>query len=96
MTPREPGGIAWRKSTYSGSNGDCVEIAWRKSSHSAGNGDCVEVGWRKSTHSASSGNCVEVGWPEPAGVALRDSKHPTGPTLAFATPTWRGFLATLS
>ena len=35
----------WRKSTYSGSNGDCIEVAgFRKSSHSAYNGDCVEAG----------------------------------------------------
>lgn len=36
---------AWRKSSYSGDNGNCVEIGWRKSSHSGDNGDCVEVGW---------------------------------------------------
>ncbi|WP_158892423.1 DUF397 domain-containing protein [Amycolatopsis anabasis] len=36
-------GIYWRKSTYSASNGDCVEVGWRKSTHSASNGGCVEV-----------------------------------------------------
>lgn len=34
--------LTWHKSSYSGYNGDCVEVAWRKSSHSA-NGNCVEV-----------------------------------------------------
>jgi Domain of unknown function (DUF397) len=67
-------------------------IVWRKSSYTGDNGNCVEVGWHKSSHSASNGNCVEVGWPEPVGVAVRDSKHPTGPTLTFATPNWRTFL----
>ena len=33
----------WRKSSYSGANGNCVEVAWRKSSHSVGNGACTEV-----------------------------------------------------
>lgn len=68
-------------------------IDWRKSSYSASNGDCVEVGWRKSSYSASNGGCVEVGWPEPAGVAVRDSKQQSaGPTLAFDTSAWRRFL----
>lgn len=44
MRTVEPG-MVWRKSSYSGSNGGCVEIAWRKSSYSGSNGDCVEVGW---------------------------------------------------
>ena len=36
----------WRKSSYSGGNGDCVElgVAWRKSSFSGESGDCVELG----------------------------------------------------
>lgn len=43
MTAREPGGIVWRKSSYSTVNGDCVEVGWRKSSYSTVNGGCVEV-----------------------------------------------------
>ena len=36
---------AWRKSSYSNQQGDCVEVtAWRKSSYSNGHGNCVEVG----------------------------------------------------
>jgi len=42
-TTPEPGGIAWRTSSYSGTNGDCVEVGWRTSSYSASHGDCVEV-----------------------------------------------------
>ncbi|HEX5407595.1 MAG TPA: DUF397 domain-containing protein [Pseudonocardiaceae bacterium] len=49
--------------------------------------------WRKSSYSGDNGNCVEVAWPAP-GVAVRDSKCPTGPTLAFPTATWRAFLST--
>lgn len=33
----------WRKSSYSGNEGACVELAWRKSSRSADEGACVEV-----------------------------------------------------
>lgn len=39
----------WRKSSYSGTNGHCVEVAWNKSSHSFSDGNCVETatgcGW---------------------------------------------------
>lgn len=69
---------------------------WRKSSFSgAGNGACVEVAWRKSSFSNGTdhGACVEVAWPAPR-VAVRDSKHPAGPTLSFPRPGWSTFLRT--
>ena len=43
MIAYEPGAIAWRKSSFSASNGDCVEVGWRKSSFSNGGSACVEV-----------------------------------------------------
>jgi hypothetical protein len=43
MAVPEPDGIVWRTSSYSGPNGDCVEVGWRISSYSSPNGDCVEV-----------------------------------------------------
>jgi hypothetical protein len=51
----------------------------------------MNIVWRKSSYSASNGNCVEVGWAEP-GVAVRDSKQVTSPTLAFEASAWREFL----
>lgn len=33
----------WRKSSYSGTQTECVEIAWRKSSYSGSQTECVEV-----------------------------------------------------
>ena len=53
------------------------------------------VAWRTSSHSGSNGGtCVEVGT---AGltVAVRDSKHPDGPLLAFTANTWKAFTAQL-
>ena len=50
-------------------------------------------GWFKSTYSGSSGGaCVEVS-VLPEGVAMRDSKDPTGPALIFTAAEWAAFLA---
>jgi Domain of unknown function (DUF397) len=66
---------------------DLEAARWRKSTRSdSEGGNCVEVAavpWRKSSYSGSAGdNCVEV-----AGlcavIAVRDSKDPEGPKLAF-------------
>jgi hypothetical protein len=72
----------WRKSSYSGSNG---------------NTSCVEIKWRKSSLSGGSGNtdCVEVAFADSA-VGVRDSKNTSGPTLAFAPTVWRSFAAAVS
>ena len=40
MTDERP----WRKSSYSGSQANCVEVAtWRKASYSGSQAECVEV-----------------------------------------------------
>jgi hypothetical protein len=69
-------------------------ITWRTSSYTGSN-ECVEVGWRTSSYTGSA-NCVEVSSAHPAGIAVRDTKHRTGPVLAFAAPQWRAFLAQFS
>jgi hypothetical protein len=51
--------------------------------------------WRTSSYSANGSACVEVA-PAPAGVLVRDSKDPEGPTLAVPTTAWRTFLATVT
>jgi hypothetical protein len=71
-------GAVWRKSSYSGSNGGaCVEVA---------------AAWQKSSYSnASGGNCVEVAGTRADVVAVRDSKDPDGPRLAFPAGQWQAF-----
>jgi hypothetical protein len=47
--------------------------------------DPTTLTWRKSSFSSSSGaNCVEIAHI-PGGVAIHDSKNPTGPILTFPT-----------
>lgn len=52
--------------------------------------------WRKSTFSSSNGgNCVEVARNLPGLIAVRDSKDPDGPALAFTPADWEAFTARL-
>lgn len=50
------------------------------------------VTWFKSSRSGANGNCVEVARFSDA-VAVRDSKHPTGPALEFTVGQWAAFVA---
>jgi Domain of unknown function (DUF397) len=53
--------------------------------------DLSRIRWRKATYSTGNGgNCVEVG-TAPRAVAVRDSKDPEGPRLAFAPGRWQDF-----
>ena len=71
---------AWRKSTYSNSSSNCVEVA-------------IAADWRKSSRSNSSGNCVEVAAVQRT-VGVRDSKqHGRGPILEFTAADWQAFTA---
>lgn len=56
--------------------------------------DVTGAMWRKSSYSsANGGNCVEVASNLPGVVAVRDSKAPAGPVLAFTPAQWRAFAA---
>ncbi|GAA4687593.1 hypothetical protein GCM10023347_49040 [Streptomyces chumphonensis] len=49
------------------------------------------TGWVKSSYSGANA-CVEVRSPVRASVAVRDSKDPKGPFLAFAPASWTSFV----
>ena len=55
---------------------------------------CVEVGvWQKASHSGDNGGeCVEVASTAEALIAVRDSKNPNGPKLAFTPSGWQPFI----
>ena len=75
--------VAWRKSSRSGTNGDCVEV-----------GQIPAAAWRKSSRSGTNGNCVEVADAR-CHVAVRDSKRPDQPALAVSGPAWATFATSL-
>jgi uncharacterized protein DUF397 len=58
---------------------DLSNAIWRKSSYSGGNG----------------GDCVEIAADVLGIVAVRDSKDPGGPVLAFGPDEWRAFTAAI-
>lgn len=54
-----------------------------------------DAAWRMSSYSGSNGgNCIEVAATARA-VAVRDSKDPGGPRLAFTAATWAAFTGQL-
>ena len=48
--------------------------------------------WRKSTVSNPSGNCVELAELPGGGIAVRNSRHPTGPTLVYTRAEISAFI----
>ncbi|MFF0575348.1 DUF397 domain-containing protein [Streptosporangium saharense] len=48
--------------------------------------------FRKSSLSGGGSNCVEVATNLPGLVAVRDSKDPPGPALAFSASGWDTFV----
>jgi hypothetical protein len=56
--------------------------------------DLDRAEWRKSSYSGDNGGaCVEVARNLPGIVAVRDSKNPDGPVLAFTPGEWLAFVA---
>jgi Domain of unknown function (DUF397) len=48
--------------------------------------------WRLSSYTGQGNSCVEVA-VLPHGIAVRDSKDPSGPVLTFTPAEWRAFTA---
>jgi len=49
--------------------------------------------WRKSSASNPSGNCVELAELAGGGIAMRNSRFPTGPTLVYTRAEMAAFIA---
>jgi hypothetical protein len=51
-----------------------------------------DLQWRKSTASNPSGNCVELAELADGGIAVRNSRHPAGPTLVYTRAEISAFI----
>lgn len=53
----------------------------------------LRVTWRKSRASNPSGSCVEFARLPDGDIAVRNSRHPTGPALLYTREEVAAFLA---
>ncbi|WP_338897664.1 DUF397 domain-containing protein [Streptomyces sp. TG1A-60] len=51
--------------------------------------------WVKSSYSQGNGACVEIKSPALSAMAVRDSKVPDGPNLAFPADAWNAFVTSV-
>lgn len=48
--------------------------------------------WHKSRHSNPNGSCLEVAELPDGGIAVRNSRHPTGPVLIYTPAEISAFI----
>jgi len=53
----------------------------------------IALNWRKATASNPTGNCVEIAVLGGGDIAVRNSRHPTGPTLVYTRAEIAAFIA---
>jgi Domain of unknown function (DUF397) len=57
--------------------------------------DLSRATWRTSTYSNNGGACIQVASSMAGLLAVRDSKDPGGPALAFTPGQWMAFTSTV-
>jgi hypothetical protein len=57
--------------------------------------DLSRAAWRTSTYSNNGGACIQVASSAAGIIAVRDSKDPDGPALAFTAAQWMAFTSTV-
>jgi uncharacterized protein DUF397 len=57
--------------------------------------DLSRATWQTSTYSNNGGACIQVASSASGVVAVRDSKDPDGPALAFTPGQWMAFTSTV-
>ncbi|WP_232663693.1 DUF397 domain-containing protein [Pseudonocardia sp. TRM90224] len=55
--------------------------------------DRTALQWRKSTASNPSGNCVELAELASGEIAVRNSRHPSGPTIVYTRAEIAAFIS---
>jgi hypothetical protein len=55
--------------------------------------DQLGLAWRKSKASNPSGSCVEIAALADGDIAVRNSRHPSGPALIYTRAEIAAFLA---